>query len=68
MNGEKLKPMSMVMNLPIRIDSIHDRKSVHHIVVSYLYNLIIIGKNNNQAHKRSFALDQACRYTIINSQ
>jgi len=41
MNGEKLKPMSMGMNLLIRIDSIHDRRSIHHIFVSEFYNLIV---------------------------
>jgi len=34
MNGKKSKPMSMVMDLLIRIDSIHDRRSIHHMFVS----------------------------------
>jgi len=50
----------MVMNLLIRIDWIHDRRSIHHIFVSQLDNLIIFGKNKYiKAHEISFALDQA---------
>jgi len=33
-DGKKLKPMLMVMNMLIRIDSIHDRKSIYHISVN----------------------------------
>jgi len=66
MNGEKLKPMLMVMNMLIRIDTIHDRKSIHHVFVSSLDDLIIGEKN--KAHEISFALDQACRYIILNSR
>ena len=67
MNGKKLNPMSMVMNLLIRIDSIHDRRSIHHIFVSELDNLIIGGQN--KAHETiSFALNQAYRYIILNSR
>jgi hypothetical protein len=57
----------MVMNMLICIDSIHDRKSIHDIFVSWLDHLIIIGEKN-KAHEISFALDQACRYIIINSR
>jgi len=42
--GKKLKPMLMVMNMLIHIDSIHDRKSIHYIFVSQLDDLIIVGK------------------------
>ena len=52
--------MLMVMNMLIRIDSIHDRKSIHHVFVSQLDDLIIVGKKN-EAHEISLALDQACR-------
>jgi len=48
MNGEKLKPMSMVMNLLIRIDSIHAGRSIHYIFVSELDDLVIVGKINKQ--------------------
>jgi len=34
MNGKKLKPMLMVMYMLVRMDSIHDRKSIHHMFVS----------------------------------
>jgi len=44
MNGKILKPMLLVMNMLIRIDSIHDRKSIYHIFVNYLDDLIIGGK------------------------
>jgi len=58
--------MSIVMNFLIRIDSVHDRRSIHHIFVSELDNLIIGGQN--KAHEMiSFALNQTCRYIILNS-
>ena len=50
----------MVLNLLIRIDSIHDRKSIHHVFVSELDDLIIVGEKN-KAYDISFALDQVCR-------
>jgi len=36
--------MLLVMNMLIRIDSIHDRKSIHHVFVSQLDDLIIVWK------------------------
>jgi len=59
--GNQLKTMLMVMNVLIRIDSIHDRKSIHHVLVSKLDDLIIVGGKKNKVHEISFALDQACR-------
>ena len=34
MGKKKLNPMLMVMNMLIRVDLIHDRKSIHYIFVS----------------------------------
>jgi len=64
--GKISKPISMVMNLLIRTDSIHDRRSIHQIFVSQLDKLII--GETNKAHEISFALNQACRYIILNSR
>jgi len=44
MDGGKIKPLLMVMNMLIHINLIHDRKSIHHIPVSKQDDLIIIGE------------------------
>ena len=53
--GKKLKPMLMIMNMLIRAELWHDRKTIPYLLVNWI--LIIIWEKINIAHEISFAVD-----------